>query len=142
MVWISNNVASRTREVIVPLYSALHINVHPELMDSMCGLTRVECKGMTSSLILLATLLLIEARMSLAFLANWAHFLIIFNGFLIMFRFISTSGSFFLGLPTLQQINTLTPLVVCEFASGRLIHIIKEDIKQDYAKQIPGGHHL
>ncbi|KAK4828387.1 hypothetical protein QYF61_026125 [Mycteria americana] len=46
---------------------------------SRCGLTSAEYKGTITSLVLLATLFLIQARMPLAFLATWAHCWLIFR---------------------------------------------------------------
>jgi len=44
-----------------------------------CSLTRAERRGMITSLLLLAALLLIQARMLLAFLAAWSHWWLMFS---------------------------------------------------------------
>ena len=44
-----------------------------------CGLTSAEYRGIITSLFLLATLFLIQARMPLAFLATWAHCWLMFS---------------------------------------------------------------
>jgi len=44
-----------------------------------CGLTSAEYRGTITSLLLLATLFLIQARMPLAFLATWAHCWLMFS---------------------------------------------------------------
>ncbi|KAK4824310.1 hypothetical protein QYF61_013055 [Mycteria americana] len=59
---------------------SLDLNVlHVFLVYSRCGLTSAEYKGTITSLLLLATLFLIQARMPLAFLATWAHCRLIFR---------------------------------------------------------------
>ncbi|KAK4810336.1 hypothetical protein QYF61_019139 [Mycteria americana] len=47
--------------------------------NTRCGLISAEYRGMITSLVLLATLFLIQARMPLAFLATWAHCWLIFS---------------------------------------------------------------
>ena len=46
---------------------------------SRCGLTSAEYRGTITSLLLPATLFLIQARISLAFLATWAHCWLMFS---------------------------------------------------------------
>jgi len=51
----------------------------PKLNTVLTGLTSAEYRGMITSLLLLDTLFLIQARMSVAFLATWAHCWLIFS---------------------------------------------------------------
>ena len=69
---------------------------------SWCSLTSAEYRGMITSLLLLATPFLIQARMLLAFLATWAHCWLMFNQLST-----NTPGSFFFTQDTgLQDILT------------------------------------
>ncbi|CAM9638949.1 unnamed protein product, partial [Bubo scandiacus] len=62
--------------------------------ESRCGLTSAEYRGKITSLSLLATLFLIQARMSLAFLATWAHCWLMFRGFSKNFFFFSSAYTY------------------------------------------------
>ncbi|RMC13980.1 hypothetical protein DUI87_09064 [Hirundo rustica rustica] len=67
-----------------PLDALKHLNVLPKLRGpgldtSRCGLSSAEYRGRMTSLLMLATPFLTQARMPLALLATWAHCWIMFS---------------------------------------------------------------
>ncbi|KAK4826411.1 hypothetical protein QYF61_008944 [Mycteria americana] len=62
---------------------------------SRCSLTCAKDRGTITSLVLLATLFLIQARMPLAFLATWAHCWLIFSRLSINIPRSFSTGQFF-----------------------------------------------
>ncbi|KAK4824615.1 LOW QUALITY PROTEIN: hypothetical protein QYF61_016921 [Mycteria americana] len=106
-------------------------------MSLLCGLTSAKYRGTITSLVLLATLFFIQARMPLAFLATWAHCWLIFRQLLTNTP-INPACPDPSSLPTLKQINTPTQLgVICKLTEGALdpfVQITGKDMKWSWSQ--------